>query len=121
MRKSAFWGLLLSLLLMGTGDAWAKQAEIYPMSYDQTYQVALEALDGVKFWKVIETDQQAGLIILETGGFFFPRRNAKILVSRLEPFRTKVEFYQGKTPLFYGKFFEAIDRHVNERILTYPN
>ncbi len=109
------------LFLSLTGCAGTlRQAETYPMSFDQTYTTVLTALDEMKSWRVVETDQLNGLITIETGGFFQPRRDVKIMLKRLEPFNTEVELYQRKATFANQKFFNAIDARVNERALTYP-
>ena len=96
MTKNYFFSLLLtSLLFAGCASTGTRQAVTYPMSYDQTYQVALDALNNVGGWKVSSTDQLRGRITLEKGGFYMPRRTAKVFVKRLEPFSTLVELDQG--------------------------
>lgn len=114
--------VLFCALFFGTPlqHAQAQDARVYAMSFDQTYQMTLDALQEVRNWQVLETDQLAGLITIETGGFFMPRRSARISVQRLDPYLTKVEFYQGKAPWFSGKFFKAIDKRVQSRTLAYP-
>ena len=122
MKKGLDIGMLLGLLLLGLGCATTagRQSETYPMSYDQTYQTALDALDEMKIWKVIETDQLGGLIELEKGGHWMPRKNAKVIVKRVAPFQTSVELYEKNKTREYENFFNAIDRRVEDRAVTYP-
>ncbi|MBP9864778.1 MAG: hypothetical protein KBC91_00095 [Candidatus Omnitrophica bacterium] len=120
MKKKYFPGLLITLVII-TGCASTRQAETYPMSYDQTYQTSLDALDELKAWKVLETDQLGGVIVLEKGGYFMPRRTAKVIVKRVEPFKTRVELYETSLGQTHKDFFEAIDRHVQNRASTYTS
>jgi len=107
-------------LLLLAGCSSMRQSQIYPMSFDQTYSSVISALNDVKSWRVVETDQLNGFITLETGGFFQPRRAVRVIVKHLEPFQTKVEIDQHKTYWFNPDFIKAIDTRVNERALTYP-
>ena len=119
MNKKFF--LTAAVLMLGlAGCSSLRQAETYPMSYDQTYATVLTALDDMKSWRLVATDQLNGRMTLETGGFFQPSRDVQVILKRLEPFLTKVELYHRKPTWFNQKFFEAIDARVNEQALTYP-
>lgn len=123
MKKNTSLNLLLALLFCaGCASTSTRQAATYPMSYDQTYLVALDALNDAGGWKVSATDQLKGLIVLEKGGVFAPRRTAKMVVKRLEPFSTRVEIDEtSNNSRVYDKFFDAIDRRVKDRSSTYPS
>jgi len=120
MKRNHFYSLIFALMLL-VGFAAVSQAETYPMSFDQTYQVALEALDEVGAWRVLETDQLNGIIVLEKGGYFMPRRTAKVIVKRLKPFSTRIELYEENNPRKHKDFFAAIERRVKNRSATYPS
>jgi len=107
------------IFLAGCATNWRK-AEVYPLSYDQTYLIALSALDDLDEWHILETDKNRGLITIEKTPFFRPDGELTVIVKNLEPFRTKVELYGKRATPFNQKFFKAIDRHVEERALTYP-
>jgi len=98
-----------------------RHAEIYNMSYDQAYEVAMSALDDMQQWRLIQTDHKRGLLVIESGGYLRPERQVKIIVKRIEPFRTKVELFHKHPTPFTQKFFKAVDRRVEERALTYPS
>ena len=98
-----------------------RRAEIYPMSYDQTYMVALSALDDMKNWRLSRTDHEEGIIVIESMKYLGPEKEVTFIVKRIEPFRTKVEVYRKHACPSTQKFFKAIDRRVEERALTYPS
>jgi len=57
MINKSKW-LLIAFVMLASGCAmfqWRK-AEIYPMSYDQTYDVVMSALDDMEPWKLMQTD-----------------------------------------------------------------
>lgn len=108
------------LFLSGCALFRWKEAEIYPMSYDQTYLMAAQSLDELEDWKLVETDQTRGIIKIENSGYLKPTREMTVIVKRIEPFRTKVELYGRPATPFTQKFFRAIDRRVAERAVTYP-
>lgn len=113
-------GIILGLMLLAlTGCRSSEPSATYSMSYDQTYETVISTLNEMAPWRVVATDQLKGLITVETGGFFLPRRQVTVVVKRLEPFKTKVQYYKGSGWLD-PKLIEAVDAHVNERALTYP-
>jgi len=120
MKKYFLVNMLMSVFILA-GCASAGQSKTYSMSYDQTYQAALEALDRVGAWRVSQTDQLDGLIILEKGGYYTPRRTAQVTVKRLEPFRTRIELHGDSSAATQEKFLDAITRHVENRRQTYPS
>ena len=73
MSKTNFRMMIAGILLLA-GCASAPQSQIYPMSFDQTYSTVLSALDDIKSWRVVETDQLNGTITVERRGFL--SRNA---------------------------------------------
>jgi hypothetical protein len=122
MKKQTYLNLLAVLLFCaGCSSIGTRQAVTYPMSYDQTYQVALDALNNVDGWKVASTNQLRGLITLEKGGFYMPRRTAKVIVKRLEPFSTRVELDPESRSRSHDNFFDAMDQRVKNRPSTYPS
>ena len=98
-----------------------RRAEIYNMSYDQTYDTVLSALDDMEPWRLIQTDEKRGVIVIENAGYFGPETQMRFIVKRIEPFRTKVELYHKHQTPFTQKFFKAMDERVEERAVTYPS
>ena len=109
------------IALSGCAVTHMRRAEIYNMSYDQTYEVVMGALDDMEPWRLIQTNHENGLIVIQSAEFLRPERRVEIMVKRIEPFRTKVELYHRWATPFNQKFFKAIDRRVEERALTYPS
>ncbi len=121
MRKLSGILILVLLICGGCLSAGKRQAAVYSMSYDQTYETVITALDDVPGWRLSSTDQLKGLIAVETGGYLSPRREVKFIVKRVAPFRTTVEMYRGSALTSERKFFDAIDRRVQEKAVTYPS
>lgn len=120
MKKRFFLTLILSSFI-AAGCASTPLAQTYPMSYDQAYQASLDALDHVGDWKVLETDQLKGLIVLEKGGYFMPRQSAKVVVRRMAPFETSIDLGQAGSSRTQKSFLNAINRHVENRAASYPS
>jgi len=121
MRKPMLFVVGLCMLQFAGCASASRQSQIYPMSYDKTYQMAIDALSGLEDWRVIETDQLGGEIRLEKGGYFLPRRNAKVWVKRVDPFKTRVELYDDPASMRQGEFLDVIDQYVQSRRFTYPS
>jgi len=127
-RGKAF--ILVLVIMIATGCAMVRwrRSEIYPMSFDQTYKVALTALDAMQEWEdsdrwhLVSTDQTNGVIEIGYESLYMPEASkVKFILERIEPFETKVSLYGKRETPFTQKFFKAMDRRVNERILTYPS
>ena len=114
--------ILISCLLLIAGCTllrW-RGAEIYPLSYDQTYEMALDSMDELDPWKLIRTDYTNGVIVLGYEEYLRPPQQVRFIVKRIEPFRTKVELDGDWPSPLNQKFFKAMDERVENRILTYP-
>ena len=121
MRKLTAVLTLVLLTCGGCMSAGKQPSAVYPMSYDQTYEAVLTALDDVPNWHISSTDQLKGLITVEAGGFLAPRRQVQMIVKRVEPFRTSVEIHRHHWLASDQKFFDALERHVQEKAVTYPS
>ena len=120
MRKLA--GLFtLMLFVCGCLSTGPRQSTVYKMSYDQTYETVITALDSMPGWRLSSTGQMKGLIAVEAGGYLSPRREVKLIVKRVEPFRTAVELYQGSVFASERKLFDVIERRVREKADTSPS
>ncbi|MFZ5802677.1 MAG: hypothetical protein ACOY3K_06180 [Candidatus Omnitrophota bacterium] len=113
-----FWGSLILMSFCGCATLHMRDAEIYPMSYDKTFMLAVGALDDMGSWRVAETDHQNGKIVIENSGYVRPTQRHTILVQKLEPFRTKVELSRSIPTPFNQHFFRAIDRRVEETLVN---
>jgi len=115
--------ILIGCLILLTGCAlfrW-RGAEIYPMSYDQTYNMAISAMDDMKPWKLMSTDYANGVIVIGFEDLFIPEQKVSFVVKRIAPFRTKVQLTSEWPHPLNQKFFKAMDKRVENRILTYPS
>jgi len=121
IKKIAIFGIVI--LMTGCSLLQWRKAEIYPMSYDQTYLTAVDALDDMSEWHLLETNKDSGIIKIEKSPFLRPTRELTVIVERIDAFRTKVELYgpYAFAHPFNQKFFKALDRRVAERALTYPS
>lgn len=97
-----------------------QKAAEYPLSFDQTYLIALSALDDMDSWRLLETDHKRGLITIEKSGYLQPTQQVSIMVKRLDPYRSKIELYDKWATPFTKKFFKAVERRMEEMALTYP-
>jgi len=91
------------------------------MSYDQTYEVVTSALDDMEPWMLIETDQTRGLITVGYEQYLGRKEEVTFIVEKIAPFKTKVSLYKREPTPLNQKFFKAIDRYYEERLLTYPS
>ena len=120
--------LLILAILVTTGCALfrSRSAEIYPMSYDQTYAETLSALNDIPAekldsWQVIEADIDRGVIVMESGGYWKQEKQIRFIVKRIAPFKTKVSLYHKHATPFTQKFFKAMDERFKNRALTHPS
>jgi len=113
----------LGCVLFLTGCALFSQqkAEIYPMSYDKTYDTALSALDGMEHWNLISTDALHGVIEIQADGYWRGETKIKFIVKRIDPYRTELKLYHKHATPFTQKFFDAMDHRVAEQALTHPS
>ncbi|MDD5217021.1 MAG: hypothetical protein PHN49_11875 [Candidatus Omnitrophica bacterium] len=121
MKNFLRLGLIIAGLILGTGCFHLRHAEIYTMSYDQTFMLATAALDDMTPWRLTEADYLNGKITISDMGYIRPTRSVTVIVKRIEPFRTKVQLYGTGANWFNQKYFKAIDRRVQERAVTYPS
>lgn len=119
--KTAIKLILIGCIILTAGCASWRGAEIYPMSYDQTYECVVSALDAMNPWMVTKTDQKRGLITIGYEEYIGRQESQTFIVERIEPFRTKVSLYRTPGTPFNQQFFKAIDRYMEERALTYPS
>lgn len=117
--RFSLW-ILCMVLIAGCAISRSRRAEIYPMSFDQTYQVALEALDEMKRWSVVETDHLEGLITIEDPRYFRNERYVTLIVKRIDSFRTKVELYGDDTLGMADEFFGMLDTRAGKHAYKYP-
>jgi hypothetical protein len=120
--KTGKYLLLLFCFILVAGCAllrW-RGAEIYPLSYDQTYEMAIDAMDDLDPWRLLRTDYANGIIIVGYEEYMRPPQQVQFIVKRIEPFRTKVELDGHWPSPLNQKFFKAMDKRVENRILTYP-
>ncbi len=113
--------VLCCLSMVGMARLPYKQAEIYPMSYDQTYQLVISALDDLQPWRLVETDQIKGRIVIGSAEYLHPEKRVTLVVKKIAPFRTKVELDDPQPRKIADQFFKAIDRRFEERAVTYPS
>ena len=112
----------LSAMMLLTGCAlftWRK-AEVYPMSYDQTYVTVLSALDDMDHWDLMGTDQPNGVIKIKSEGYWRGEKEVQFIVKRVDPFHTEVKLHHKCSTPFTQKFFKAMDKRVADRALTHP-
>ena len=114
--------MLLGVLILIAGCAFTKgrQAEIYPFSYDRTFNMATEALDNMDPWTLHRTDMTRGIIVVGYNTYVGPEREKTFIIKRLGPYRTKIELRSENADMFTEKFFNALDQYKAENIVTYP-
>jgi len=99
-----------------------KKSEIYPMSFDQTYNVVMSALDDMPDWQLVTTNQTRGMFVVGIGKYPIVSKEVTFIVERVSPFQTKVRFYNPwEVSLFDPDFFDVIDQYMGERADTYPS
>ncbi len=113
--------LMFVLLISGCALLRVRHAEVYPMSFDQTYLIAMDALDDLDSWRLSETDQTMGTITVERMHYIGSEDQITFVVKRLEPFKTKVELHGRRAWPWTNKYFEAINRRMEQRAVTYPS
>jgi len=111
----------LILFLPGCASLFSTKATSYPMSFDQTYESALVALDDINGWKLVSTNQKRGLITVGIVEYPLPEKEVTFIVERLEPFRTKISLMQKTCTFTVKKLFNNLDQYLKERALTYPS
>ena len=126
MRKNTNKLLIVvaGIALMGCALFSDHHEVIYPMSYDQMYDTTLDALNDMKHWEIVGTDQTKGRIIIQKDPSYLEiqsEQQVSFIVKRIAPFRTKVSLDGYGLEVFNEQFFEALDKRYQERALTYPS
>jgi len=126
MRKNinSLLVVMFGVALMGCTMLSQRHGVIYPMSYDQMYNTTLDALDGMKNWRITGTDQTKGRILIEKNPSLLEIQTEKqvaFIIERIEPFRTKVSLNGHISTPFNKKFFKSLEKRYQERALTYPS
>lgn len=117
MERLRFWIFLGLAAWPAFGCAHTgahRQVEVYPYSYDQTYLTVLSAVDHLKPWKLTQTDQGRGLVVVERGGYLSPKMTRQIFVVKTSSFQTRVEV---KNDLYFSSrnLFKAIHQEIESR------
>ena len=78
--------VLITLMFLLAGCALFqdhRHAEIYDMSFDQTYMVAIDALEEIPYWRLVQTDHHRGLIVVERANYLGPERKIRFIDEKL--------------------------------------
>ena len=113
--------IMAFLIISGCAVFQVKQEEVYEMSFDQTYLMALNALDDMDNWRLSQTDHKMGTITVERLYYLGPESEMTFVVKRLEPFKTKVATHSKRPFPYISEYFNAIDNRAKQRALTYPS
>ena len=107
--------MLMGLMIVVSGCAVVRnrRTEIYPYSYDHTYNRVLAASQSLKDWTLTGVDYRHGKAKLSRGGFYFKERFVEITVQSLDPSRTQVEFRGTGVPLLKKQFFKKMDQEFS--------
>jgi len=118
--KKAFFLLLGFVLLVGCSTY--RQGEIYDLSYDQTYLMTVDVLDGMDPWMLHGTDQKNGMITIGYDTYLTDHETEiSFIVKRISPFETAVEIYDRKPSAYTEQSFTALDERFKTRPLTHPS
>ena len=108
-NRQILWAGLV-LILVGCAAVRNRKTEVYPFSYDHTYDRVIEAAGLLGNWSLTQADYRHGILKLRSEGVYFPERSVEIRLQSVDSSSTQVEFRGTGVPLLKKEFFKKINQ-----------